>query len=156
VDLEYTHLLHLKQWKTNDPNSTIVSLRAELSDLKLAVLAAKKDPIPLPGQPKQKPTWVPKEGQPLIVNQNGKTWKYCGKCHRWNQTNTTPEHKSKNDTTQGAQLLSGQGTSANLAPSGTPGSLAASTSASLLSVPSAPAPTPESAANAEAYLHLDF
>jgi hypothetical protein len=74
VDLEYTCLLHLNQWKTNDPNSTIFALRAELSDLKLALLAAKKDTPNPTGQPKQKPTWVPKVSQPLVVVQIKILW----------------------------------------------------------------------------------
>jgi hypothetical protein len=48
VDLEYTCLLHLIQWKIHDPNSTMVALRAELSNLKVALLAAKKDANPNP------------------------------------------------------------------------------------------------------------
>jgi hypothetical protein len=137
----------------NDPNSTIVALRAELSDLKLALLAAKKDPPPPPGQPKQKPTWIAKDGQPLVVVQNGKTWKYCGKCRRWTQTHTTPEHKSKSDASQGGPAPSGQGASANLASAG---SSTATPGAPLLPVPSVPVVAPKLAANAEAYLQLDF
>ena len=97
VDLEYSRLVNLNQWKTNDPSSTIIALRAEISDLKIALQAAKQpNPSGQPtGQPKQKPTWVPKDGQPLEVHHNGKTWKYCGRCKRWNQTHTTPEHKPK-------------------------------------------------------------
>jgi hypothetical protein len=45
VDLEYTCLINLNQWKTNDPNSTIVALHAEILDLK-AVLQATKPPPP--------------------------------------------------------------------------------------------------------------
>jgi capsid protein len=33
VDLEYSRLLNLNQWKTNDPNGTIVALCAEIADL---------------------------------------------------------------------------------------------------------------------------
>jgi hypothetical protein len=63
VDLEYACLLNLNQWKTHDPNSTIVALRTEIADLKIALQTNK--PPPPPGQQKQKPTWVPKDGQPL-------------------------------------------------------------------------------------------
>jgi hypothetical protein len=149
-------LLHLNQWKTNDPNSTFVALRAELSDLKLALLAAKKDtPIPT-GQSKQKPTWIPKEGQPLVVVQNGKTWKYCRKCHRWNQTHTTPEHKSKTDSTpQGTQTAQGNGASANLATTSRSGSSASATAASL-NVPSVPADSTDLSSATESYQNLDF
>ena len=93
VDLEYAHLLNLNQWKSNDTNSMIVTLHAEIADLKV-VLQANKPPPP-PSQQKQKPTWVPKDGQPLEVTHNDKKWKYCGHCKRWSQTHTTPEHKSK-------------------------------------------------------------
>jgi hypothetical protein len=156
VDLEYSRLLNLNQWKTNDPNSTIVALRAELSDLKLALLAAKKDtPVPT-GQPKQKPTWIPKEGQPLVVVQNGKTWKYCGKCHHWNQTHTTPEHKSKTDSTpQGAQTAQGNGASANLATTSRPGPSVLATAASL-NVSAVPADSTDLSSATESYQNLDF
>jgi hypothetical protein len=39
VDLEYAHLLNLNQWKTNDPNSTIVTLCTKIADLKVALQA---------------------------------------------------------------------------------------------------------------------
>jgi len=65
VDLEYSRLLNLNQWKMNDPNSTIVALHAEIADQKVALQATK--PPPPSGQQKQKPTWVPKDGQPLEV-----------------------------------------------------------------------------------------
>jgi hypothetical protein len=118
VDLEYLHLVNLNQWKMNDPNSNIVALCAEISDLKIALQAAK---LPSPtGQAKQKSTWVPKEGQPLEVFHNNKKWKYCGHCNYWNQTHTS-EHKSKADlhSQQPSQPKNG-GPSANLASSGQP------------------------------------
>jgi len=93
VDLEYSWLLNLNHWKTNDPNSTIVALRAETADLKVALQANK--PPPPSGQQKQKPTLVPKDSPPLEVTHNDKRWKYCGHCKRWNQTHTTPKNKSK-------------------------------------------------------------
>jgi hypothetical protein len=158
VNLEYTRLLHLNQWKTNDPNSTIVALKAELADLKIALLTAKKD-TPTPtgpptGQPKQKPTWVPKDGQPLIITQNNKPWKYCGKCHQWNQTHTTPEHKSKNDSTPtGNQNVTGAGLSANLA---NPGSSVANASAQSSTTPLATGESTDLSSNAGSYVNLDF
>jgi len=152
VDLEYTRLVNLNQWKTNDPSSTIIALRAEISDLKIALQAAKQpNPSGQPtGQPKQKPTWVPKDGQPLEVHHNGRTWKYCGRCKRWNQTHTTPEHKPKS---QPMPTTSGNGSN------GGP-------SANAATVP-APQPTPgissdpsgntaQSGANDLSLLHLDF
>ncbi len=155
--LDNSGLLHLNQWKTNDPNSTIVALQAELSNLKMALLAAKKDtPIPQ-GPPKQKPTWTPKEGQPLVVVHNNKTWKYCGKCCRWNQTHTTLEHKSKNDATpQSATVPHGNGASAQLAVSSQSGASTASAGAQSLNVPILPADPNDISSNVGSYQNLDF
>jgi hypothetical protein len=114
VDLEYTHLVNLNQWKINDPNSTIAALQAEISDLKIALQATKLPPSSR--QPKQKPTWTPKEGQPMEVVHNNKKWKYWGRCKHWNQTHTTLEHKSIADLpTQPAPGNHNGGPSANLA-----------------------------------------
>jgi hypothetical protein len=150
VDLEYTRLVNLNQWKTNDPNSTIVALRAEISDLKVALQATK--PPPMSGQPKQKPTWVPKDGQPLEVFHNNKNWKYCGRCKRWNQTHTTLEHKSKATLpTQPASGGSVGGPSAHLAP-GTQPAPSAGSSAATLSQPVAS----DSSLASGSYLNMDF
>jgi hypothetical protein len=157
VDLEYSRLVQLNQWKNNDPNSTIVALCAELSDLKLALLAAKKDPPNPTGPPKQKPTWIPKEGQPLVVVQNNKTWTNCGKCRRWNQTHTTPEHKSKSDApSQGAQQIPGTTASAHLAASSTSGSSTATAGVPSSNVPPPSADSHDGSSNAGSYMNLDF
>jgi hypothetical protein len=152
VDLEYTRLVNLNQWKTNDPNSTIIALHAEISGLKVALQAARQpNPSGQPSsQPKQKSTWVPKDGQPLEVQQNGKTWKYCGRCKRWNQTYTTPEHIPKSQpASAGSGNGSNGGPSANAAtapaPQPTPGTS---------SDPSGH--TAQSGANDLSLLHLDF
>jgi hypothetical protein len=135
VDSEYTRLVHLNQWKTHDPNSTIVALRAEIS--------------------KQKPTWVPKDGQPLEVLHNNKKWKYCGRCKRWNQTHTTLEHKSKADLpTQPAPGGSIGGPSANLAP-GTQAASGNGSSADTSTQHTQPVPSGSSIASGS-YLDMDF
>jgi hypothetical protein len=157
VDLEYTCLLHLNQGKTNDHNSTIIALRAELSDLKLALLTAKKDAPQPTGPPKQKPTWIPKEGQPLVVTQNNKTWKYCGKCRRWNQTHTTPEHKSKNDPTPGGpQSVPGVGLSENIANSANIANSDSAVTIAGAQTTNTPSATDDSTATAGSYMNLDF
>jgi len=87
--------------------------------LKLALQAVK--PPPASGLPKQKPTWIPKEGQPLEVMHNDKKWKYCSHCKCWNQIHITLEHKSKADinsnSQQGNQEIYG-GPTVNLAANG--------------------------------------
>ena len=144
VDLEYSRLLNLNQWKMNDPNSTIVALHAEIADLKVALQATK--PLPPSGQQKQKPTWVPKEGQPLEVTHNNKLWKYCGRCKCWNQTHTTPEHKPKSSDSKSAEASAVKvGPAANLA-SGSP------SSGDL----SQPPPAPEPSTGQGSFLNLDF
>ncbi len=144
LDLEYSHLLNLNQWKTNDPNSTIVALHAEIADLRVA-LQANKLPTPS-GQQKQKPTWVLKDGQPLEVTHNDKRWKYCGRCKNWNQTHTTPGHKSKSSDSKSAEATAAKvGPAANLATGGPlSGDLAQ------------PPPVPESSAGQGSFMNLDF
>jgi hypothetical protein len=144
VDPEYSRLLNLNQWKTNDPNSTIVALRAKIADLKVALQATK--PLPPSGQQKQKPTWVPKEGQPLEVTHNNKLWKYCGRCKRLNLTHTTPEHKPKSSDSKSAEASAVKvGPAANLASGGpSSGDL------------SQPPPAPEPSTGQGSFLNLDF
>jgi len=144
VDLEYSRLLNLNQWKTNNPNSTIVALRAEIADLKVALQANKRPPPS--GQQKQKPTWVPKDGQSLEVNHNDKRWKYCGRCKRWNQTHTNTEHKSKSSDSKSAEATAAKvGPAESLATGGpSSGDLAQ------------PPPVPEPSTGQGSFMNLDF
>ncbi|GAX26628.1 hypothetical protein FisN_UnNu100, partial [Fistulifera solaris] len=40
---------------------------------------------------------APKDGEPTTMTKYGKTFYYCAKCKRWNQTHGTDEHKSKEE-----------------------------------------------------------
>jgi hypothetical protein len=84
-------------------------------------------------------------------------WKYCGKCHQWNQTHTTSEHRSKTDLlSQVAQNANGQGVSANLASSTQSGSLVDTAVVQSSNVQSSTTEPTKTSSNAGSYLHLDF
>jgi len=120
VDLEYTRLLELGQWETNDPNSTVVALLSKVNDLEKSVATWKtkaqkavdtekakatkaenkdgnKDKAATGTANKtERPHWIPKPTDKQIVEHKGCTWKYCSKCLNgkgaWTKTHTTEEH----------------------------------------------------------------
>lgn len=113
ADSEYTRLLDLGQWKTQDPNSSIIALQAELQAMKTkfvamqATASQRQQPTSTGTAPRigttipagterrtsEKPTFTPAEGATNLETMlNGVLWKYCALCERWNKSHTTPGH----------------------------------------------------------------
>jgi hypothetical protein len=143
ADSEYTRLKDLGQWKTQDPNSSIIALQAELQAMRTKFVAMQAtasqrqqptstDTAPRTGpriqagterRTREKPTFTPATGATnLETTLNGVLWKYCALCERWNQSHTTPGHTGPKPRWAGQRKTPATGATAgqaNLA-SGTP------------------------------------
>jgi hypothetical protein len=110
---DYTRLKAMGQWKTTDPNSTIIMLQAQLDAVKMqftafqaattkASNALKQQtniaPITtanaanIPRPPSQKPSWKAANGQSEETEHNSKKWMYCTIFERWTQLHKTDGH----------------------------------------------------------------
>jgi hypothetical protein len=108
LDTEYTPINNLGHWiKKDEPQilaltAFLQKLQTDFSNLnhRYQALIANKDttnptsPTP-PIPPKINKPPAHKEGDPEIVEFEGRTWKWCGKCFGgcWNRTHITEEHQ---------------------------------------------------------------
>ena len=95
---EYTRIKLVNRWtKGASQDSEMIALTAEISNLKtlIANLAKPDQPPPTKGG-RNKPTFIPKEGDRESATVNGVQWHYCHTCFGgkgvWNKTHTTAQH----------------------------------------------------------------
>jgi hypothetical protein len=102
-DSEFTRLEAMGQWKTTDPNSTIIALQAQVDAVKTkfsafqaATTKASSVPKPqtnfpvaatanaahVPRPASLKPSWIPTNSLLEESEHNGKKWLYCRICER--------------------------------------------------------------------------